>query len=189
MITFVATAHNEARHDSPFVDSMLNQKNKNWKAIVFHNGPNPTMKEWVESYNDNRLQYVESTHNSGNWGTFNREQALIHLVNTPYIINTSIQDYYLPCAVGDIIETLNGDVDFISWQAINHLYRYQVINGELANGHIDWGQFCVKTSILKQTGIVGKDKFNGDWLTIHALLNSRLLKKVKKLDKIITIHN
>jgi DNA-binding transcriptional ArsR family regulator len=189
MITFIATAHNESRHDSPFVDSMLNQKSKEWKAIIFHNGPNPKMKEWIESYNNPQLEYYESAHDTGNWGTFNREQAVMHLVDTSYVINTSIQDYYLPCAVGDITEIIKEDVDFLSWPAINHLYRYYPINGELANGHIDWGQFCVKTSIIKSTGIVGKDKFNGDWLTIHAILHSRLLKKVKKLDKIITIHN
>lgn len=189
MITFVATSFNEEQHNAPLIDSLLAQKDKNWKAIIYNNGKNTEMKEWVEGFEDSRVVYKESETNTGQWGTLNRQDAVTNLVNTSHIINTSIQDYYLPNAVEEINKALENKSDFVHWQAINHLFRYQILNGEIAWGHIDWGQFCVKTEYLKKIGIVHADNFSSDWHTIHALITSGLVKKVQKIDKILTVHN
>ncbi len=187
MITFVATAHNERQCQCPIIDSLLAQSCPDWKLIVYHNGPNPEMHQWITGCGDSRITYTESPVDNGNWGTYNRKDALERLVSTPYITNTSIQDYYLPNAVAEIIKATNAGTEFIHWQAINHLFNYNVLSGEIAFGHLDWGQVCVKTELLKKAGIQKLTEFCSDWFTFQAVL--RLCKKIHKVDKILTIHN
>lgn len=189
-ITFIAPAHNEGLYNRQLVNSLLAQTDSNWKCIVYHNGPNEDMKEWVESYKDSRINYEQSDMDTGQWGTQNRQTALTYIVDTPYVINTSIQDIYLPNAVAELNTILqHTDADMISWQAINHLFRYSVLSGEVAYGHIDWGQWCIRTSILKKVGIVKGNEFSSDWHTLQAVIATGELRMVQKLDKILTIHN
>lgn len=190
LITLVAPACGELKHNCPFVESMLAQRDPNWKAIIFHNGPNPEMKEWVESYKDNRLVYEESELNTGMWGTQNRQTALTYMVDTPYVIQTSVQDYWLQNAMAELNNVIAASQpDMITWQAINHLFRYGILTGEVAFGHCDWGQFCTKTEYAKKVGIQKMDQFTSDWHTIQGLVQSGLIKNAQKLDRILTIHN
>lgn len=189
-ITFIAPAANEEKNNRIFVESMLAQRDSNWKAIVFHNGSNPEMKQWIESYNDSRLVYEESDINTGMWGTLNRQTALTYIVDTPYVVQTSIQDYWLQHAVTELNKVIVAmEPDMITWQAINHLFRYGILTGEIAYGHIDWGQWCVKTEYIKKVGIQKGNEFSSDWHTLQAVIQSGQIKNVQKLDKILTIHN
>src|SRR5262252_8011351 len=113
MVTFVAPAFNEKYACYNFIGSMLNQQSPDWKAIIYHNGPNNWLKYFVSSFQDPRLVYKESATNNGAWGTYIRIDALNNMVDTEFIVQTSIQDYWLPNAVEQIIA--NKDNDFIYW--------------------------------------------------------------------------
>lgn len=190
LITFIAPACNEEKNNRIFVESMLGQRDSNWKAVIFHNGPNEEMKEGIESYKDTRLVYEESDMNTGMWGTQNRQMALTYIVDTPYVINTSIQDYWLQHAVSELNHVIAmAQPDLITWQAINHLFRYSILTGEIAHGHCDWGQWCTKTEYLKKIGIQKGNEFSSDWFTLQAVVQSGQIKNAQKLDKILTIHN
>ena len=188
MITFIAPSFNEPRYKAPLIESLLAQSSPDWECIVYNNGPNTTMKEWVGSYKDTRLRYRESAINTGQWGTKNRQDAISKVI-TPYIINTSIQDYYTQNAVHDISLSLSEGVELTHWQAINHLFHYNTLSGEIAFGHIDWGQWCIKTEILKKVGIVRPEEFTSDWHTLQAVLQTGLVQRVHKINTILTIHN
>lgn len=187
-ICFVAPAFNEKRHQCPIVESLLNQTDNRWKLLVYHNGPcTSDMQEWISSYNDPRIQYTESLMNTGQWGTANRADAIARLVNTPYIVNTSVQDYYIQIAVAEIMKCISAGMEFIHWQAINHLFNYSILSGEIAFGHLDWGQVCVKTELLKKVGIVKPQEFCSDWFTFQTVLP--LCKKKQKINQVLTVHN
>jgi len=185
-ITFIACAHNEEFYNSPFIDSMLAQTNPNWKAIIYNNGP---ITDTMYTVDDPRISYERSPIDTGNWGTANRASAIKYLVDTEYVVNTSIQDYYLPCTVQLIADAITAGADMIHWQAISHLFNYNVISGEIAFGHLDWGQWTIKTEYIKQTGIVSGEQFCSDFYTIQEIIRKGLIKKSYKVDKILTIHN
>lgn len=189
LIYIIAPAKGENRHNRPLVESLLNQSSNLWKCIIYHNGPNEEMGQWIKSYNDSRLIYKESAADTGQWGCKNRQDAIQNIVDGPYVINTSIQDYYIPCAIKEIQGALSAGADMVHWQAINHLFRYNTINGEIAWGHIDWGQWCVRTEYIRQTGIVHPENFSGDWHTLQGIIQKGLIKKIIKLDRTLTIHN
>ncbi len=185
-ITFIATCHNESREHSPLIDSLLAQKNPLWKLIVYNNGPRTSTWEYPK---DDRITYIYSDTDTGMWGCQNREHAIKELVSTPYVISTSIQDYYLANAVEEISKCLQAGADLVCWQAINHLFRYGILNGEIAWGHIDWGQWCVKTEYIKATGVVHPENFSGDWHTLQTIIQRGFIKNHQKVERILTIHN
>ena len=188
MVTFIAPAFNEKFDPFVFIGSMLCQQNRDWKAIIYHNGPNPWLKYIVENYADDRLVYKESIKDTGAWGTYNRIDALNNLVDTPLVVQTSIQDYWLPNAVESIVQSAHHD--FIYWNSINHLAGYEnVLDCQPVPDHIDWGNFAIKTEIARQVGILHPTEFTADGLFVTDCMASGLVKNPIKLEKILTIHN
>lgn len=199
-LTIVATAHNEDIHNRIFVESMLNQTTKGYKSIVWHNGSNVFMETWIQDMNDGRyeegvsgyIQYKNSQKDTGNWGTANRQQAITEC-DTEYIIQTSIQDYWLPQAMQYILNAIERyNPDLIIWDSINHLVGpCKVLESKLEWARIDWGNFAIKTEIAKKVGINHGDQYCADWLFIQDVINSGLVdeKKILKIPYILTIHN
>jgi hypothetical protein len=188
MVTFIAPAFNERFETYTFIGSMLCQKDPNWKAIIYHNGPNKWLKYFVESFADSRLTYKESATNTGAWGCYNREDCIQNLVDTEYIVQTSIQDFWIPNAVSAIIEQKGSD--FIYWNSINHLAGYHnILESRPEIDHIDWGNFAIKTSIARQIGIRHPEEFTADGLFVTDCMNSGLVNSQVKIPLILTIHN
>jgi len=185
MITFIAPTYNEIVEPYLFISSLLLQKNNNWKAIIYSNGINPNCKNIVEHFNDSRIIYKESPENTGFWGCYNRIDALKNIVDTEYVCQTSIQDYFTPNAVGDILSK-NGN-DFIYWNSIHNHFDWQILNAEMKLNKIDWGNFTVKTNIAKLVGINQPEYSGADGAFVEDILPH--LKSIVKIDKILTIHN
>lgn len=182
-ITFIATAHYEKHY--PFVTSMLSQNNPNWNVIVFHNGKNPEMEKSLSGL-DSRILYLESSIDTGNWGTANRQFG-INICDTDYIVQTSIQDYWTPNAVEEILKCKE---DFIYWNSINHIFGYsKILDCHPIVGKIDWGNFTCKTAIAKQVGINYPKEFCSDGFFVKDLFNSGLVKSNYKINQILTVHN
>lgn len=205
MVTFIAPSFEEEFDPYVFIGSMLCQKNSNWKAIIYNNGPNPWLRKaveeaetpktryvpWlktvIESLNDPRFIYRESEVNKGGWGCYNRQEALNNMVDTEYVVQTSIQDYWLPNAVESILQ--HSDKDFIYWNSIHHHINHGVLHTLPRMNYIDWGNFAVKTSIARQVGINEPEAFTADWFFVRDCIAAGLIVKPVKLEKILTIHN
>lgn len=190
LITFIATAFNEPAHQCLFVDAMRNQTDKNFEAIVYHNGHSSLLSAYIDGIEE--IEYEESDINTGMWGTVNRQTA-IEECNTGYIIQTSVQDYWLPQAVEYINKLLSEQKpDILLWNSINHLVGpCQVLDAQLAWSKVDWGNFAIRTDIAKKVGIQHGDKYTADWLFIQDVMNSGLVdqSKIIKCQGIFTIHN
>lgn len=137
MITFIATTYREKYAPHVFIGSMLCQTNPNWKAIIYHNGANPVLEKLVASFNDSRLTYRETLFDTGCWGCRNRIDALHHIVDSPYVVQTSIQDYWAPNAVAEILD--HAPADFIYFNSTHHSFGYQILDAEPVISRIDWG--------------------------------------------------
>ncbi len=166
---------------------MLMQSDWNFEAVVINNGPNSEMNEYVSGLRN--IRYEESKIDTGNWGTDNRNWC-ISACQTPYIIQTSIQDYFLPDAVKFINQMLVQSPDAAIWNSINHLIgSCQMLDCELKWSKVDWGNVAIKTSIAQQIGIKHGDQYCADWLFFNDCIQAGLLKKVIKSSGILTIHN
>jgi hypothetical protein len=185
MITFVAPTYNEAVEPYLFISSLLLQKNNNWKAIIYSNGINPICRKIVEHFNDARIMYKESPENTGFWGCYNRIDALNNMINTEYVCQTSIQDYFTPNAVEEVL-SYNG-VDLIYWNSLHNHFSWNILDSRLEINHIDWGNFAIKTEIAKRVGINKPEYSGADGFFIGESLGH--IKSTQKIAKIITVHN
>jgi len=189
LVTFILPSYQEESWNIAAINSLIAQKDPLWKAIVFNNGPNDLMRARVQLLQDSRFTYEESGTNTGSWGTFNRATAVKYLVDTPYCIQSSIQDYWMGNAVEEINKQLLDEPDIITWPGLNHIFNYDRVEGLLEWSKIDWGQACIKTDHYKRTGIVRPQEFCADWFTFKEMMKQGLLKKRNRIEKTLTIHN
>lgn len=181
MVTFIATTFEEKNDAHVFLGSMLCQKNPNWKAIVYANGHNQYISSLISNLQDDRITYKFSLENSGYWGCYNRIKALEH-VDTKYVVQTSIQDYYLPNMVEELLKR---DEDLVYWNCLHNHFNHELLDTKLELDHIDWGSFAIKTCL--DAKINHPQSFGADGLFIREVVARGV--STHKIEKTLTIHN
>lgn len=185
IVTYVAPMHFENDALIMFIGCLKAQYSKNWKAIIFHNSPNPEAEAIVKYFSDSRITYKESEVDSGAWGTYNRIFALNNMVDTPYTVFTSIQDYWFPKTTG-FIEQVQGK-DIICWDSLNHLHSDSIMNCNLQSHACDWGNLAFRTELGRKVGINKPDLFQADGHFVQDLLKTK--PTIIKLPLCLTAHN
>ncbi len=185
MITFIATAYKEKNEVYVFVNSLLLQTNLNWKLIIYCDEPNDFIESYIKEINDERITLIKNIKSKGFWGHYNRVEAL-NLVDTDFVIQTSIQDYYIPITVNELLKCSN--YDFVYFNALHNGFNYSILNSELRKCKIDWGSFMVKTRIAKEVGIKYPSSSICDGLYVEDLIKYNNLK-IHKINKLLTVHN
>ncbi len=189
-ICFIAPAFNEVKYNRSLIDSLLNQDSDQWKCIIYHNGRNSEMKEWVAGYNDSRLLYLESVTNTEMWGCQNRIDALYNHVDTEYVIQTSIQDYYVKNAVKMILgRMMNEKADICYWNSVYPQRQLEIFDTDITVSKIDWGNFCMPTDIARRIGIPEPDKITADGITVEKGIREGHFVERSKIDRVLTIKN
>jgi hypothetical protein len=186
IVTFVVISYKEEWDPYMFIGMLKCLKNPRWKAIIWHDGPNEQLEKIVNQFADERITYIQNEENQGSWGAHNRAKAL-EMVDTDFVIQTTIQEYYLPTIIDEIeANSLN---DLIYWPCIHHSFNYGVVNAEPVRGQMDWSNFALKTHIARKVGINYPTSYIADGLFIEDVMKSGLVKKKVKLNKILNIKN
>lgn len=156
-VTFILPAYNEEYAPMVSLGSLLCQTNPDWDAAVVHNGTNLDMKQMVDERiapDDFRIQYKEVIP-ATNTPTTSRMAAIKYgWAIGEWVVSASIQDYFLPTLVEDILAVAD-NADFIMWNGYNHHYMSNQIHctGPRVN-HTDWCNFAIRTKLAREVGIV-----------------------------------
>ncbi len=186
MVTFIAASYNETNDAYLFISSLLLQTNKNWKCIIYNDGKNDFIRNVVKHFNDERISYYESKEPRGFWGHYSRKDAL-NLVNTEFLVQTSIQDYYIPTAVDDILSVSNIS-DIILFNCLHNHFRYNVLPCTPQVGRVDWGSHAIRTNIAKKVGIRLPESSTSDGHFVVDCMNYPGIR-YHKIEKVLTVHN
>jgi hypothetical protein len=186
IVTFVVITYKEQWEPYMFIGMLKCMKNPNWKAIVWHDGPNPEMRAIFEAFGDERIQYIENEENKGSWGCYNRIDAL-QMVDTEFVVQCTVQEYYLPIFVDELIA--NSKFDMIYWPVVHHSFGYAILDPEPKRGKMDWSNFALRTHIARKVGIKYPDAYMADGLFVEDVIASGLAKSKIKLRKILNIKN
>lgn len=186
MITFLATAYKETIDAYQFISCLILQKNPKWRCIIHCDEKNSYIEESIKFFNDERISVVSNETPTGVWGHFNRQKTL-NDVNTEYIIQTSIQDYYTPNSVEVLLNEL-GNCDMVIFNCIHNHFNYNVLDSQPVRDRVDWGSFVIKTDIAKKVGINHPLKTNCDGLFVEECVKYPNIR-IKKINKILTVHN
>jgi len=190
MITFVLLAHYEKEPCYKVsLGSLMCQTNPNWEAIVIHNGLNPELRDAIGvEFPDDRIKYKERIEPDVTRGVINRLWAINELVGSKYIVQSSVQDYFFPSLVQDILHSFRGDPGFIYWNSINHLWlANDKLDARPEIRKIDWGNFCIKTKVAKQVGIKELMKDEADGIFVEEVMKTGVV--TCKIHSILTVHN
>jgi hypothetical protein len=185
MVTFIATAYKETLESNIFINSLLLQTNNNWKLIIYCDEFNEYITNYVNHLNDSRIKILDNEKSKGYWGHYNRTDSL-NYVETDFVIQTSIQDYYIPTTVQEL--SLYRNFDFVYYNVIHNHFKYEILNTELIRCRIDWGSFMVKTKIAKEVGIKYPQSPHCDGLFVEDLIKYKNIRIIK-INKVLTVHN
>jgi len=188
IVSFIVICYGEYWEAPMFIGAMKCQTDKRFRCIFWHDGPNPELRKLIESLTkgDDRFTYIENDENTGSWGCFNRIAAL-KSITTPYVIQTTIQEYYAPCCISEIAK--HQDKDIIVWNTIHHSFDYLILDTDLEVKKIDWSNFAIRTTIAQTVGIKQPTHYCADGLFIQDCVASGLLVNNIKLNKILSIKN
>ena len=185
-ITFVAIAYNEKYEVDMFIAALRLQTNPNWKCIIYCDGGNEYIRKAVQACEDPRFRYEQTDTVTGYWGNYNRIRAL-DLIDTEYMISTSIQDYYCPVAVEELLAALQ-DRDLVFFNGVLRSFSYTVLNSELKAGRIDIGSAATTTELTRKVNYNYPTSPLGDGYYIEEC--SRVPGvRIAKICKVLTLKN
>lgn len=186
MITFITTAYKETIDIHLFVSSLLLQKDNRWKCIIYCDEKNDYIENVMKTFNSDKFTILYNETSTGFWGHYNRKKTL-NLVDTEFVIQTSVQDYYLPNTVSELMK-LSSNYDFISFNCLHNHFGYRVLDTKPIQNHIDWGSFMVRTYIAKTVGINNPESSVCDGLFVEECMKFPGIRS-NKVNKVLTVHN
>lgn len=185
IVTFISTSYNETIDVYQFISCLLLQTDSRWKCIIYNDGENDYIKNVVENFNDERIKFINTPKPTKFWGHYNRIDALNNHVDTEYIIQSSIQDYYTPNTVSEILKYRG--VDFIYFDCIHNHFQYNILYTEPYKCRIDWGCFAVKTELAKKIGINNPEHPHCDGMFVEDIFSNNITNI--KINLVMLVHN
>lgn len=189
-----------------FIDSIRSQTSPNWCLHIIHDGSGEIFNNLKEDLstngylNDSRIVLSATKDRINKYGHPLREYGLQNRISdAPYITITNCDNYYVPVWIHDIEKFGKEDIDFIYWDCV-HNYKtpknrnfdrrcgYALLNSKLKFAAIDMGSVAVKSNIATKVGFPYRG-FTADWGFFKDCLKYISKGKVKKIPKILFVHN
>lgn len=197
-----------------FINSILAQTSELWELHILHDGPNEQLKNNLieEGYlKDPRVKFTCSDRRENVFGHNLRDLGLkTSKSQAPYTLVTNCDNYYVPILVDQIdYYTSNKDIDFLYWEAV-HNFKDGKFNRDIAYGtwtskikysQIDMGQAVISSNIARKVAFP-KRNWDADYNYFEDCVNQiknanyssakrkpSWKSRIKKLDKILFVHN
>lgn len=190
ILTVVVVSYKGYTEIETMINSFLSQKVQNYKMVIGHDGPDEKMENIVKKYSDqyNFIKYFHSEKRMNQWGHNLRNEALKY-VDTPWIVNTNDDNYYVPIftrAIQNHIKN-NPGVQCLMYNAVHSYFNYAIFKPRFKNALIDMGQFVIQTKMVKNI------KFD----PTRSAADGRLVNQIKQkynpkiihINKTLFIHN
>jgi hypothetical protein len=172
-IHFFATYYQQKDSALTLVQSLLRQTKDNWKLTICSNG-DESIHEFESQYGfiwkgDPRITIKKSEVNTQFWGALNRRDFIQsdELLPNEMLVNTSVEDYYVPQTVEFVSYKLYGKLpngsdvyhprteQFVMWDFTHHHFGYNLASciSQPRLKKIDWGNYAILGEIAKNVKI------------------------------------
>lgn len=194
MVSIIAVTYNQNNILKCFINSIKSQTSDNWRLIVIHDGPNDKLKNELVSQgylNEEKIQFIEFTHRTENYGHLLRKWALENVELNDYVLLTNGDNYYTPNMVEEIDKRTEDLIYFDLVHShktkINHnQHTYGFMDSKLQSSHVDIGNVVIRSEFAKKVGF-SSTRFAADWDYINDIL--KLNPSIYKIEKILFVHN
>jgi glycosyltransferase involved in cell wall biosynthesis len=172
--------------------SLLVQTYSNIEIIVVHDGPiSIEYAKLMEGFTDNRIKLHNSSTRTNDWGHTQRNMGLDFLAeDSKAVVFTGDDNYHLPSFTEELYAVLKKDSTAIMsyCDMIHNYFNWNVLTTSVTPGYIDAGCFMTRTAVAKEIGW-GTTQSAEDWMFIHNILQKHEKNKIKKVSRMLYIHN
>lgn len=195
-VTFICPVYNSFPE---IISSLICQTHKNWELLLIHDGPNETgLKKTVESFNDQRITYIEREKRVGNWGHAIRKWALEEIknnklaLNTDYVVVTNGDNYHTPTYCEYLLNGFyqNKNAVGVFCDKMVHSYvAWDVINCSFKRGFIDCAGVMIKKEAACSVGWNDVVSHSSDWTYFEDIAKKYGANNFFKIKGCLLIHN
>jgi glycosyltransferase involved in cell wall biosynthesis len=191
-IEFIIPTYTRVNHLITIVGSLMAQSNPNWKAHIVADCPpdeiQDAMKTIVEFFNDDRIKLTILPERYNDWGHTPRQYGLDN-AKQEWVIMTGEDNYYVPEFV-DIMLGESKNQHFVYCNMVHNWINkeYIPIQSQLQLGGIDIGNFMTKTNMAQKIKLNTKHEW-ADWYFVEEFINKFKQANIKKVNKILYVHN
>ena len=194
MVDIIAVTYGQNEILKCFINSIKSQTSNNWRLVIIHDGPNPTLHNELknEGYlNSDKIEFIEHPLRTEHYGHFLRKWSLENVINNEYVLLTNGDNYYTPNMIEEVSKR---NEDLIYFDLVhshktphnNNKSTYGYMNSELVSSKVDMGNVVIKSELAKKVGF-NSIVFNADWIYFNEVL--QLSPTTFKIDKVLFVHN
>ena len=200
LIDVVCVAYKRYGPLKVLLQCLLNQTASNWRAHVYHDGPDSSFEQIVRDFEQQapgRILHSNSSARFNDYGHSLREHGLQH-VAAPYVLITNDDNYYVPRAMEYIAEAIAAeDPDVVMFDMVHShenpgLRRapsYSYFPTEYSRNNIDIGAAVVRTELARRAGFRDKG-FAGDATYFEDIARAKGSPlRVAKIPRVLFVHN
>jgi len=191
-IEFIIPTYNRINHLMTIVCSLMAQSNPNWKAHIVGDCISNDNLEKVHSFlnmiNDSRIRFTNLPERHNDWGHPPRQYGLDNATEE-WVIMTGEDNYYVPEFV-DLMLSESEHQHFVYCDLLHNWINkeYIPIKSVLELGRIDIGSFMTKTNLAKKIKLDVTHEW-ADWFFVQEFMNKFKHAKMKKVNRILYVHN
>lgn len=199
-ITIVVVAYQRYLSLPIIIHSFLTQSEPHWKMVILHDGPDTEHQAIVQPFLNKypNISYHQSKQRFNDWGHSLRQWAIDEFVDTPWMLLTNDDNYYVPTFLDECHSVITNEktVDFVIVDCLmniptknsirNNCYQQQFSLPRL--NQIDIGSFIIKSEIIKNVGFNSKS-FNADGILVEDMLKNYPELSLYKINQALFVHN
>lgn len=195
-ITFIAPIYN---YLPVITSSLIAQKYDNWQLVLIHDGPTTELrlKLHVASYNDDRIQYLETKKRLQHYGHPYRQWALQELKenklvpDTDYVVITNADNYHMPVYCSRMVAGFRDPATVATYCShMVHSYKnWEVIPCRMERGFVDSAGVMVKREVACEIGWNNVKDHSSDWLYFQEIMKKYGRQSFKSINGCLISHN
>jgi hypothetical protein len=168
------------------------QSNPNWKAHIVADCPPEDIQNKIKSvidfFNDKRIKLTILPERYNDWGHTPRQYG-VDKSTEEWVIMTGEDNYYVPEFVDSMLIQAKNQ-HFVYCDMVHNWINqeYIPIKTKLNLGHIDIGAFMVKTNMAQKIRLRVNEEW-ADWYFVEEFVNKFKHANIKKVNKVLYVHN
>jgi len=205
-VHIIAVAYKKYGELRVFVQSWLNQSDRNWILTVIHDGHDDEFVEIMKYFatiEPDKIDYQCTDIRFNDYGHSLREIGL-HSARGDYVLLTNADNYYIPKALefinAALLEQQSSNVDVVMFDMVHShsnpgrrkLPAYSFFEVSYQRESIDMGAAIVDTDLAKKTGFADKS-FDADATYFESVARKKNAGGEKlsiiKIPSILLVHN
>jgi hypothetical protein len=174
------------------VFSLLAQTYPNIEIILYHDGPlTASATQYSTAFTDRRIKLFNTSKRYNDWGHTPRKEAIEKISpESAAVVFTGTDNYYLPSFTIELFSVLCQDAYMAATYCdmIHNEKNWNTVNTDLKYAYIDCGCFMVRPEVAKEFDWKNKVSWE-DWAFIEKIINKYTSHAIKKVPRVLYIHN